>query len=159
MIFFSAFAFEQKAPFIIVSDIKKKSFYPGDTLSFTIKNTTPKSRGYTIEAVCVDASSKPPIFSNELYTAYFNNDTLFFKKIMKGKETAIKNKVGFMPPDYQLTPYLINADSLSTFVFIVKGDSMKRGVKIKLRITPDLVDGNPDVPIETKPFYIFAKAM
>lgn len=158
-VLFSAFIFGQKAPFIIVSDIVKKCFYPGDTLSFTIKNTTPKSRGYTIEAVCVDINSKFPIFSSEMYTAYFNNDTLFFKEIMKSKKIAFENKIGFIPPDYRLTPYGINADSLSTFLFIIKGNRMNNGVKIKFRITPDLVDGEPDFLIETKPFFIFTKAM
>ena len=160
LIFFSAFAFEQKAPFIIVSDIEKKCFYPGDTLSFTIKNTTPKNRGYTIEAVCVDANSKSQIFYSELYTAYFNNDTSFFRKIKESKKASKENNIRFMTPDVQAIPHTINTDSLSTFIFIVKGNRMNNnGIKIKLRITPDLVDGNPDVPIETKPFYIFAKAM
>ncbi len=159
LVLFYAFVFGQKAPFIIVSDIEKKCFYPGDTLSFTIKNLTSFNRGYTIEVACIDTHLKLYTAYNEVYTAYFNHDTSFFKKIKESEKSNNEDNIGHIIPDFQLLPHDIRADSLSTFVFVLTGNRMKTGIKIKLIIYPNLVDGNPDVPIETKPFYVFAKAM
>lgn len=49
----------------------------------------------------------------------------------------------------------IAANSFSTFVFLVKGDKVKNGIKLKFKIIPDIIDGEPDYLIETKSFCIF----
>ena len=59
---------QSNVPFIIVSDIKKRNYYYGDSICFSVKNKTQTSRGYTIEAFRLykNLRSNMPIKS-ELY--------------------------------------------------------------------------------------------
>lgn len=164
LMFFTILIFGQNkftdAPFVIVSDINKSNYCYGDTIYFTIKNKTQTNRGYTLEAISVNTTLKPnQAYNSELYTAYFNKDTSFFLSLKKSKQVSKENNIKFLMPDNKVIPYLISADSSSTFLYIVKGNKTKNGVKIKLRIIPDLVDDEPDYIIETKPFWIFVIPM
>lgn len=164
LMFFSILIFGQNkltnAPFVIVSDINKSNYCYGDTIYFTIKNKTQTDRGYTIEAISVNTSLKSnQVFNSELYTAYFNNDTSFFLSLKKSKQVSKENNIKYLMPDNKVIPHSISADSSSTFFYIVKGNKLKNGVKIKLRIIPDIVDDEPDYIIETKPFWIFVNPM
>ena len=160
VIFFPILLFGQNklnnAPIIIISDVKKTHFYLGDTVRFTIKNTTSHNRGYTIEAISMSSTSEPnKIFNNQLYTAYFNNDTSFFIRLKKSRQASKKKDINFIIPDYTTIPYNVTNNSLSIFHFVVHGKKIPKGIKVKLRIFPDIIDDEPPYIIETKAFWIF----
>jgi hypothetical protein len=144
------------APFIIVSNIHKSNYFYGDTIFFTIKNNTQIERGYTIEASCIVANSKlDPIYYGAIYTAYFNNDTSFFVSLKKRIQIYKEEQIGYLLPNGMVIPHIVSADSSSTFFYILSGNKTKNGIKLKLRIIPDIKDDEPDYNIETKSFRLF----
>lgn len=141
---------------IIVSDINKSKYYFGDTIFFTIKNKAQITRGYTIEVVSINNNSESKdAFNSELYTAYFNNDGSFFESLKKNKQVSNKNNTGYLLPDAKVLPQVIAPESTSTFHFIVKGNKLKNGVKMKFRIIPNIIEDEPEYKVETKSFWLF----
>jgi hypothetical protein len=165
LILFPAIIFGQNksnknTPLFIVSDIQKSHFYPKDTLHFTIKNRSQSDRGYTIEAIKIGNDSRPDqVFYSKVYTAYFNNDTTFLRKLNKSMRISKTQKTRYILPISKVNPNSIAADSVSIFFFVIYGKRIQNGIKIKFRVIPDIVEDEPDFEIETKPFWIHAKAM
>lgn len=160
LIFFYGTIFGQSKsnhkPLIIVSDINKSKYCYGDTIFFTIKNKAKIIRGYTIEIISINNNSESKdAFNSELYTAYFNNDSSFFKNLKKSRQVSNNNNIGYLSPNAKVLPRIIAVDSTSTYHFIVKGNKSKDGVKMKFKIIPDIIDEEPDYEIETKSFWLF----
>lgn len=62
-------------------------------------------------------------------------------------------------PDAKCLIYDVAANSSSTFHFVVQGKKIKKGVKVKFRIIPDILDDESEYIIETKPFILFANPL
>jgi hypothetical protein len=146
------------SPLSIISDVIKDRYYTGDTIYFTIKNIDSIDRGYTLQVICMTGSESKRHWYGAMYTAYFNNDTSFFRMEKKDKKVNSKNeKINYLIPNPEFVPHLIPVDSSSIFQYCLKGSKLKKGIKIKFRIVPDLIMNEPEYIIETKPFWIFVK--
>ena len=121
---------------LAIDSIVKTTVKNGDTLSITVRNLTSQERGFTVEALLLE---KEPYYYNAVYSAYFNNDTLFFKKLRAMQGQAKKTHTQYILPSYQTNPYDIKANSDTTISFIMNGTSMQKGTLLRLKITSDIV--------------------
>jgi hypothetical protein len=158
-LYISAQKTSDKAPLFIISDVKKNKYYNGDTILFTIKNREHVPRGYTIEAYAetfFTNSKSYELLYNGFYTAYFNNDTSLLMNIKRNIQKNGHNKGKRLPVIARnLIPYPIPADSISRFIFIVKGKATKNAVEIRFSVIPDIVEGEAEYSIETRSFWLF----
>jgi hypothetical protein len=143
---------QNKISRLTISDILGKNYHNGDTLSLKIKNTDSTQRTITIEAISL---VKEPYYYNSVYSAYFNNDSLFFKKLNSSKAASTKNKVYYALPSYEFSPYVLNGNEEQTINFIIKGKSKIKGTPIKFRITSILINFETEVQYSNS-FYLFS---
>lgn len=139
----------------IISDIGRAYYYPGDTISFIVRNTTKRDRAFSIEAITAD-SKKLQIGYDAVYTAYFNDDSLFFKKYNEAKKLAKQVQVGFIMPDPAFKVFQVDALGSKTFSFVISGRKVKKGMQVRFRIVPDIVDDEAGFYPVTKLFYLCA---
>jgi len=142
------------APLMISTNVSKHSYYPGDTIIFTIKNLTKERRFYRVESL-INNSVQIEQVNKEILNAYFNKDTAFFEHLEKNIVASKKSKLGYIMPDVHSYAYAIEGDSSATYGFVVKGKTSKQGIKMSLRINPDVVAGEGKNLIETKSFWLY----
>jgi len=145
-----------QTPLKISSDVRKNSYYPGDTIRFTVKNLTKDKRFYSVESTIMnnDIQTTQHI-SGEILNAYFNRDTSFFENLKLSYNLSKKNNLGYVMPDLHPIAYSIDADSSVRYIFIVKGKMSRKGIEMKLRIDPGVIAGDGQNVIETKSFWLF----
>lgn len=145
-----------KSPLKVKAERYKPRHLNSDSIILCVENISDFERGFVFEILSIgDDSESVEIFNSILYSAYFNNDTSFFKKVKQNKELSDKNKAGFISPDAQLVPYVVKANETIQLYFIISGSPINKPVKLKIRIIPDYVDGEPEYKIESSPFLVY----
>lgn len=143
---------QKKLSSLIIDSFLKKNYHIGDTLSLKIKNMEPTQKTITIEAVSL---IKEPYYYNSIYSAYFNNDTLFFKKLKTVKRLSTQNKITYVLPQYELSPFILTGLEERIFNFIIKGKSKIKGMPLEFRITSILANLQSEIH-NSSPFYLFS---
>jgi hypothetical protein len=131
----------EKAKVLAVNVSAKKFIKAGDTITVRIKNLSSFNRGFTIEVVSL---GKAPEYESAVYSAFFNADSLFFQKLRRSQALSKSKNVGYLLPDYELHPYEINGSEEKLLTFVVSGKSSPKTVRIKLRITSDIIDNESE---------------
>ena len=137
---------------LVIDSVFTTTLSSGELLSVKLRNLTPHDRGFTVEAV---ALSKEPYYYNAVYSAYLNNDTLFFKALRTAKKVSKEQKIQYILPNYNINPYNIKANSDTTINFIMKGTPIQKGVPLKLIIMTDIVDDDYET-VYSDPFQVFS---
>jgi len=132
---------QSRGKVLTIDTITKTTFRNGDTLSITVRNLTPQRRGFTVEALSMEKQS---YYYSAVYSAYFNNDTLFFKTLKATQELSRETHTQYALPNYQTHPYSIKANSDTTIKFILKGVPIQKGTMLRLRITSDIVNDDQE---------------
>lgn len=143
---------QNKGKVLAIDSVFKTTLSSGEMLSIKLRNLTPHDRGFTVEAV---ALSKEPYYYNAVYSAYINNDTLFFKELRTAKKVSREQKIQYALPNYNVNPYDIKANSDTTINFMIKGTPIQKGLSLKLKIMTDIVDDDYET-IYSDPFQVFS---
>lgn len=159
-VFLSSCAYSQvdssKPPLKVKIERFKPRHLNSDSIVMCVENISNDERGFVFEIVSIgDDSEGVKTFNSSLYSAYFNNDTSFFKKVKQNKELSDKKKAGFISPDAQLVPYVVKAHEKIQLNFIISGSPINKPLKLKIKIIPDYVEGEPEYRIESSPFLVY----
>jgi len=128
---------DKKPKVLTVSISPKKTINAGDMISVRIRNLSSTDRGFTIEAVSL---SKEPEYETAVYSAFFNADSLFFQKLKASQKLSKSKNIGYILLDYKLHPHENKANTDKLLKFVVKGKSLQKGTKLKLRVRTDIVE-------------------
>src|SRR5690606_517088 len=134
----------------ISTNLQSQIYSVDDTISFVVSNPGKTERWFIIETINYDSN----MGMNEVYTAYFNYDYSFFKKIKKYANESQKHGINFIMPEANRQEYLIKPEGDFKFSFCITEKNLKKGCKIRLRITPDLVEDEECSTILTTSFVI-----
>jgi hypothetical protein len=126
-----------KAMDLTVGISAKKTIKAGDTITIRVKNLSSANRGFTIEAISL---GKEPEYETAFYSAFFNSDSSFFQKLKTTRTLSKSENIGYTLPDYELFPYQIKGNAERLLTFVVRGKPLKKGVRLKLRITTDIIE-------------------
>jgi hypothetical protein len=147
----------EKPPLSLSSDAIKETYFPGDTISFRVTNQSTTQRGFIIDVVTTeDYQSSDKIFYRELFTAFFNNDTAFIRKLKLYQRESKSSGNRYRTPELTPVTYELEPGRTRKFAFVVKGNRRLEGIRLQLRVIPDLNGDEPETISESKPFAVFA---
>ncbi|MCU0384885.1 MAG: hypothetical protein MUE38_02590 [Flavihumibacter sp.] len=146
------------APFRVKTECLKSANKIHDTVIISVENISNVDRGFVIEFTRIgEISESESSFYGQLYTAYFNSDKSFFRKLKKTQRLSRKDGVGYIVPDSRLIPYTVDANQTKVLRFSLSGQRLSDPIILKVRIVPDIIDSEPDYIIESKPFNVYIK--
>lgn len=151
-VFYGQTAQDGKGRVLAIDILNMKPIKVGDTIAVRVRNLSSSGRGFTIQAVSL---SKEPYFYNSVYSAFFNNDGLFFQKLEASQKKSKKDKLSYILPNYEVHLYEIGSQSEKLLNFIAKGTPLQKRVPIKLRITTDIIADKADT-IYSEPLYFLS---
>jgi hypothetical protein len=127
----------EKANILTVYVSAKKIIRVGDTIIVRVRNLSSANRGFTIEAISL---GKEPEYETAVYSAFFNSDSSFFQTLKASQKLSKSDNIGYILPDYELYHYEIEGKTERLLTFVVGGRSLQKGVRLKLRITTDIIE-------------------
>ena len=144
------------AQFRVKAEYKKSTNKNQDTVIISVENISNVNRGFVIEYTRIgEISEYVSSFYGHLYTAYFNSDKSFFRKLKKSQRLSRKEGVGYIVPDSRLIPYTVDANQTKVLQFSLSGQRSSKAIVLKVRIIPDIIDSEPEYIIESTPFNVY----
>jgi hypothetical protein len=143
-------------PLVLSQEAIKDKYFPGDTIRFSVTNQSMAERGFVIDVVTTqDYQSPDAIFYRELFSAFFNDDTAFIRRVTALRATSKKDGSRYRTPELTPITYDLQPRSKRHFAFILKGTKRSDGIRLQIRVIPDLKEDESEVVIDSKPFSVF----